>query len=89
MRKRIIPLALMVCAAAPLHAQKHLQQPVQAYRKCVADAETVLGLKVRDSDRYLIAQGWTHAASGQWRKAGHSLTLTERHGQISRAKIVK
>ena len=92
MKKLIIALALMAFTAVLVHAKsKHIEHklsPEQIYRKCVADSETVLGLKIADSSRYLQEQGWSKASDG-WHKAGHALQLVERRGLISRAKIVK
>lgn len=93
MKKRIISaLVFAVIVSAPVQAKKqpveHKPSPEQIYHKCVADGETVLGLKTADSSRYLQEQGWSRASDG-WHKAGHSLMLTERRGHISQAKIVK
>lgn len=92
MKKLIIALVLGALAASPVQAKKHPVEhkpsPEQIYHKCVADGETVLGLKTADSTRYLQEQGWSRASDG-WHKAGHSLMLTERRGHISQAKIVK
>ncbi|WP_333010016.1 hypothetical protein [Kluyvera sichuanensis] len=95
----MVSLALVAFIAIPSHAKKHAYhaaQPVhqqenqeQVYRKCVGDAETVLGLKVANADTYLKSQGWTLANPGKWQKAGHSLLLTERNGKIGQTKIVK
>lgn len=88
----MLSLVLVAIAAAPVQAKKHAEEPFnaeQVYRTCMADAETVLGLKVADSDHYLKDQGWKQAPPGSWNKAGHQLHLIARHGHISQVKIVK